>query len=233
MPRQPRLARPAPAAKNPSADESQTKALLIEVAGQLFAEVGADRATGKEVCARAKVNAASINYHFGSFDGLRAAVLVEAHRRLASLEALRAAVAHADGPEGKLAAVLRLIVGTLTGPVAHSWVIRVLAKEIASPSAAFEVLRKQEAMPKFGVIRGIVAELMELPPDHPAVARGCVSVMGPCAMLLLVDRTNLKRMFPALGVSPADADDLAGHLIRVAVTGLRAVAADVRRSSRD
>ena len=44
-------------------DEARQK--LIRAAGQVFAEVGYDAATVRQITDRAEVNVASINYHFG------------------------------------------------------------------------------------------------------------------------------------------------------------------------
>jgi TetR/AcrR family transcriptional regulator, regulator of cefoperazone and chloramphenicol sensitivity len=212
-------------------DDRATRNRLLEIAGQVFAQKGLDRTTGKEICARAGTNAAAINYHFGSFDRLYAAVLCEAHRRLATLESLQSAVAAADDAEAKLEAVIRLIVSSLTGPVSSSWVVRVLGREIVAPSPAMAILRKKEAGPKIGVIRHVVAELMGLPEDHPAVARGCVSVMAPCFMLLVADRRIFKRMFPRFEIAPGDAEAIVRHLVRFAVAGVSAVATESKRGT--
>lgn len=209
-------------------DDQGTRERLLEVAGQVFAEQGVDRATGKEICARARTNVAAINYHFGSFDRLYEAVLCEAHRRLATVESIQSAVVAAASPEAKLEAVFRLIVSSLSGPVSSSWVMRVLGREIVSPSAAISVLREKEVRPKVQVVLRVVAELMGLPADHPAVARGCVSAMAPCLMLLIVDRRTFTRLFPHFQVNPGHADAIVRHLTRFAVTGLAAVAAVVR-----
>jgi AcrR family transcriptional regulator len=214
----------------PPIESAGTREKLLETAGQVIAEKGVDRATSKEICARAKANVAAINYHFGSFDRLYEEVLCEAHRRLATLESIRQAAAGAPDARGKIEAVVRMIVGALTGPLSSSWVIRVLSREIASPTKALEALQRREALPKFGLMRQIVAELMNLPVTHPAVARGWLSVMGPCALMLIMDRSSMKRMFPEIGLSPADADALVKHVVTFAVAGLKAVADDVRRS---
>lgn len=209
-------------------DEQGTRRKLLEAAGRTIARKGVDRATGKEICAAAKTNAAAINYHFGSFDGLYEAVLCEAHRRLATLESLQSAVAGAGTARAKLEAVIRLIVTSLTGPVSTSWVVRVLGREIVSPSPALAVLRAKEVWPKVQVVRRIVAELMALPESHPAVARGCISVVAPWFMLLVVNRQMFHRMFPRFGLTPRDADAVVDHLVRFAVAGLEAVAREER-----
>ena len=47
-----------------------THARLLEVAGQIFAEQGFQAAKVRNICARAKVNIAAVNYHFGDKLGL-------------------------------------------------------------------------------------------------------------------------------------------------------------------
>ena len=49
-------------------DGATTRAQLLEAAGEIFAEKGLDRATGKEIADRAGTNSAAVNYYFG---GLR------------------------------------------------------------------------------------------------------------------------------------------------------------------
>src|SRR5262249_8914772 len=169
-------------------DDQGTRRRLLEAAGQVFAEKGFDRATGKEICQRAGANTAAINYYFGGMEGLYEAVLQEAPRRLVTVEALTTAIAGEADAKAKLETFIALLVRALTGPASSSWVLRVLAREVIAPSPAFEALREKEMYPKSRLMKGIVAELMGLPEDHPAVARGCLSVIGPMVMLLICDR---------------------------------------------
>ena len=166
----------------------------------MFAEQGFDRATGKEICRRAGVNAAAVNYHFGGMESLYVAVVREAHGRLLTLASLSAAITGKSGAEAKLRAILELLIGAITGPAATSWVLRVIGREVVAPSPALGGLRAKELFPRAKLLKGVVAELMKLNPEHPAVARGCVSVLAPCLMLLVFDRRTLRRMFPSFGL---------------------------------
>jgi AcrR family transcriptional regulator len=225
------LHRLPPGAGGPRADQ-QTRSALLEAAGQVFAEKGFDGATGKEICRRAGANTAAVNYYFGSMRGLYAATLWEAHSRLVTFEALSAAVAQKADPRAQLRAVISLFVATLTGPVASSWVLRVIGREITSPSPALDVLRQKELLPKSRILRRIVGQLMGLPENHPAVARGCLNVLAPCFMLLVGDRQTLSRAFPQIGLTPQDGPALVRHMVRFALAGLTAVAAEERGASR-
>lgn len=53
---------------------SYTRARILEVAGRLFADKGHDHTSLREVTAEANVNLSSVNYHFGSKEGLVQAV---------------------------------------------------------------------------------------------------------------------------------------------------------------
>ena len=72
----------------PRQDGDATRQHILETAGRLYAEKGYARVTSKEICTRAGVNMASVNYQFGGKDGLYEAVLIEAHRQILSLEEL-------------------------------------------------------------------------------------------------------------------------------------------------
>lgn len=76
-----------------SVPESGAKLRLVEAAEQLFAERGFEAVSVRDITKRASMNIASINYHFGSREGLVAAVMTRYitpinDERLARIEAL-------------------------------------------------------------------------------------------------------------------------------------------------
>ena len=58
-----------------AARSMRTRAKLVEVAGQMFSDLGFDGATGHDICRKAGVHSAAIVYHFGGMAGLYRAVL--------------------------------------------------------------------------------------------------------------------------------------------------------------
>ncbi|KAB0266395.1 TetR/AcrR family transcriptional regulator [Microvirga brassicacearum] len=210
-------------------DGANTRAQILQAAGEVFAEKGLDRTTGKEIADRAGTNSAAVNYYFGGVAGLYEEVLVEAHRRFVSYEALTTIATREGTAEEKLRSFIELVVTTLTGPASSSWAFRVLSREILSPSPFIEALRMRELQPKKLLISAIVGEIMDLPADHPAVASGCFSVVMPCAMLLVADRHLLTQLFPILGGGPGNTESLVDHLVRFSLAGLVAVAEPYRQ----
>jgi len=211
-------------------DRQSTRAQVLEAAGHVFAEKGFDRATGREICDRAGANTAAVNYYFGGMDGLYAAVLEEANRRLIPLATLASTVAAKPDATAQLQAIIELGVEKLTGPVSSSWVFGVIARELVSPTPALYALRQQQGVPKARIITSIVARRMDLPADHPAVARGCLMFMGPFVMLMIGDRMSLKQFIPELDLSPGGAGALSRHLLTFLLGGLAAAARDVREA---
>ena len=73
--------------------ESGSKRKLLDAAEQLFAEKGFEAVSVRDITQLAKTNVASVNYHFGSRDGLLALVMTRymnpvTEERLARLETL-------------------------------------------------------------------------------------------------------------------------------------------------
>jgi AcrR family transcriptional regulator len=211
-------------------DRRSTKAQLLEAAGHIFAEKGFDRATGREICERAGANTAAVNYYFGGMDGLYAAVLEEANRRLIPLATLASTVAGQPDAKRQLQAIIELAVEKLTGPVSSSWVFGVMVREFLLPTPALDALRRQQGIPKARIITSIVAELMDLPADHPSVARGCMMLMAPFVMLLIGDRLSLKKFLSGLDFGRTGAAALSRDLLAFMLGGLAAVARDAREA---
>jgi AcrR family transcriptional regulator len=217
-----RAQRKAPA-RRPS-----TREQLLETAGQVFSEKGFAGATGKEICERSGANAAAVVYHFGGMDKLYAAVLQEARQRLAPSEALAAAVERETDSQAKLTAFIGMLVGVLSGPASSTWAVRLLSREVISPSAIFDEMRNKEMRARAAILTSIVSELTGLPADHPAVARSCINIMAPFGILMLIGPQRIERVFPVLSFGPESVQDTTRHLVQFALGGLAAIAREAR-----
>src|SRR5579863_7482851 len=154
-------------------DRQGTRQHLLEAAGHVFAKKGFERSTAKEICERAGTNTAAVNYHFGGIEALYAAVLNEARSRIFSVRAIALAVEGKTDPRAKLQAALDVVVQTLLGPVSSSWVLQVFGRDMVTPSPTTYPAKEKLLLPFARIFRGFICELMGLPEDDPAVARGC------------------------------------------------------------
>lgn len=202
-------------------DGESTRAQLLDVAGRLFAEHGYLGTSSKEICLRAGVNMAAVNYHFGSRDGLYQAVLIEAHRQVVSVEDLATFAAADRPPREKLRGLVAHFV-TQARLGEQSWGFRVLLREIMAPSPFVNTLIEEAVAPKAGIVSRLMAEYLGLPADHPAVQRSLMMTIFPCIALLIAPQVLRDKVLPALGPNaPGLLEDMTTFLL----AGLDALAA--------
>lgn len=207
-------------------DGLETRRALLEAAGRVFAEHGYAKATSKEICQRAKANVAAVNYHFGSKDALYGAVLEEAHSRIVSLESMAAVAASDVDARAKLRLLLSRLAQQIGKRDSDGWELRVLSRAILSRSPMMSGLIERQIAPKAALLRGILAESMALPADHPAVSRSLINLIGPFLMLLVTDQRIQRKVAPHLDLQH---EAFAEHMVTYAIGGLQAIARAARR----
>lgn len=191
-------------------DGDLTRARILESAGQLAAECGYANMTSKQVCERAHVNMAAVNYHFGSREGLYAAVLAEAHDRLFTLERLRQVLAEGTARE-KLSRTLDELLAHLHGP--RSWHVRVLAREFFSPAGFVDPFLQEKVHPKARLLRGLLSEITGIPQEASQLDCCIASSMGTCMMLIMLDPAFANSLFPNLAEKSASLDQMVKDFI--------------------
>jgi len=157
-------------------DVTQTR--LLDVAGQVFAEKGFEGATIREICQRAEVNIASVNYYFRDKERLY-------------IEAVKSACQGADEetpfptwPEGtapliKLRDFIHTQLRRMLSPDGPSWRRQLLLRELAQPTAACAAFVQAHVRPSAAILGAILQELL---PDIPERKRRLIafSIVGQC-----------------------------------------------------
>lgn len=203
-----------------------TRMRLLEAAGEMFATHGFEGTTGKQICEHAGVNPAAVNYHFGGLEGLYEAVLMEARTRVVGREELLFGLLDApSSPHEKLRTLIALVVRGILAKRQASWILRLFSREIANPSGVGARILAATARPRVERVRGLVGEMIGLPPDHPSVALACISIAAPMQILLIADRDLVRTVHPALDLSREGEEALIEHFYRFAMAGLEALKA--------
>ena len=224
-----RMARAARKLPGRREDGATTKAQILEAAGEIFAEKGFDRATGKEIAERAGSNSAAVNYYYGGIEGLYGEVLLEAHRRLIAYDRLVALAEGPGDPKEKLKSLIGLIARTVTVPARATWALGVLGREVLSPSSAFATLVDKEILPKKLVITSIIGQILGLSHDDPIVTRCALNIISPFAMLVVGNKQIFTRVLPGLNPAEPNAqEEIVEHFQRFAMAGLEATASALR-----
>jgi len=117
-----------------------------------------------------------------------------------------------------------MIVRIVTSPVSQGWAVRLFAREFVAPSTVYGRAHDRTFAVRAKMLKAIVGALTGRAPGDPLVARGCLSIIGPCALLLLVNRAKLKRMLPSWSFDTDSVPLLTRHLVDFALAGLDAIA---------
>lgn len=202
-------------------DGEATRTRILEAAGALFAAGGFAETTSKAIAARAGVDLASINYHFGSRNGLYQAVLAEALRRLVDLADLQRLTRSARAAPDKLRALIDQLVPRAADP--QGWHLTVLAAEALAPSSHIQVLMQSEVAEKASLVTALLSEITGIPARNQALVRCLVSVVAPC-MLLQIGRRGISGPLEAILRMPRKV--VVDHLHTFALAGLNAIGAE-------
>lgn len=163
------------------ADGAETRAKILDAAGRIFARYGYDAATSKQICAAARVNAAAVNYYFGSRDALYAAVLKEAHTRLMSLDVLARLENSGLPPQEKISLLLDLYISAIL--CSDAWHMEIWLRELLQPTQFFQKIFQAEVLPKLRAVLRLFAAHLALPPDDKRLCLCLYSVVSPFALL--------------------------------------------------
>ena len=211
----------------PRRDGLSTRGMVLEAAGHIFAEKGFVKATSRDICERAGVNSAAINYYFGGKEGLYEEVLVEAHRQLVSLEELCAVVDSGGAPEDKLRAFLELSVrAALKAP--ELWGLPVLLREVASPSAHLPAPLVETVLPKLNLVHGLVCDITGFAPGSERARHATAMLILPCMFLVLFPEKVQSLLLPGFAEKPEEVLDA---MVTYALGGLRAMKEEAATAS--
>jgi AcrR family transcriptional regulator len=210
-------------ANPPSASPAETRQLILQAAGEVFAEAGFRNATVRAICQRAGANIAAVNYHFGDKERLYIAVLrfaqEYAHGKYPSDLGLKPGAA----PAARLRAFIRSFLFRLfdQGPVA--WHANLMAREMVEPTSALDLVVAEKIRPQAVQLREIVTALLGRSAT-PQVVRLCAcSVVSQC-LFYLHCRSVIQRLFPEQAYDARDLEVLADHITRFSMAALKELA---------
>ena len=202
---------------------ANTKARLVGAATELFAAHGFHGTKIRDIAARAGVNVAAANYHFGSKKALYLSVLRE---RFAVVRA-RIARQAALSPRGLgrmpraalvelLAARIRIMFDVMVGPPGlHG---QLMLRELSNPSEAFPVVVEEFIEPMVAEMSAIVGSLV--PTLDAERVRRCVASVAGQVQFYLVAKPAVQRLFGPNAYSKPWIRDVTDHILRFTLGGL-------------
>jgi AcrR family transcriptional regulator len=151
----------------------------LRAAGPIFAEKGFEQATVREICERAGVNPAGVNYYFGSKQDLYKKVVMYA-RRLREEQARLPNWPPGTPADQRLRSFVATMVEQVLGEGGEPWQFQLIIREILEPTEACEEMVRETFRPYFDVLVGILAELFPRQVARDHLEQLALSVVGQC-----------------------------------------------------
>ncbi len=191
----------------------ETRERTLEAAAEVFAAKGFRAATVREIVARAKVNLAAVNYHFGDKRRLYAEALEREMRRVHSRHPLDGGLPAGAPAERRLRAFVTGFLHRVTDRESRAG--RLMAREMIEPTAALDRLAERVIRPIYAGLVALVRELRKMSAAEAEFA--AKSILGQilfykhCAPVVERIDGRLPRL-----------DALAEHIARFSLGGVRA-----------
>jgi len=211
-----------------SVASEQTRARLVDAAGEMFAELGFHHTTVRQICQRAGANIAAVNYHFRDKTGLYTEV-VRQSMRAARLDAVRAAFDQNAPPEQILRAVIKTRLESLRSLHLGDWHFRIFAHELAKPTPAINIVVNEAIRPLYSRMCMLLGNILGLPPDHEKTRLCAHSIIGQILFYAFA-RPVINRLAPEMKMSATHIDLLADHITEFSLAYLRQANAKRRPS---
>lgn len=199
---------------------SQTRARLLDAAGEVFAEHGFRSATIRDICRRARANIAAVNYHFGDKRRLYTAVFRYAYDCALEKYPPDLNLSPACAPEDRLRAFIRAFLCRIFDEGRPAWHGRLMAREMAEPTGALDDLVEQSIRPQFELLQSIARELLGRRAGRPLVRSCAFSVVGQC-LYYWHGQQVIRRLFPEQRFGPSDVAQIADHIASFSLAALR------------
>ncbi len=166
---------------------------ILTAAGPIFAELGFEKATVRDICRAASVNVAAVNYYFGDKQRLYLETVKYAYQ-LRSTRAPMPCWTRGEDPETVLRSFVQALAQRVLGPE-QNWIHGLLLREVLSPTAACLTLIDDYFRPQMDFLVDLLGRLL---PQGVSMARRrkvALSIVGQC-MFYRVAAETVKLMVP-------------------------------------
>lgn len=194
-----------------------TRERLLEVAREVFSEEGFQGATVREICRRAEVNLAAVNYHFNSKEALFASALdFKPLHDLCNKESM------------ELCAKIRLqrfiedfmaqLMDNQCSPQC-----RLMMRELTEPTLALDRIVQDVIAPLHVYLGKLVGAALGTEVSEEELRRCVFSIFGQC-LFYRHSYAVIQRLHPELNYDPGEIAATAQHIAQFTLAGLERLA---------
>ncbi len=200
---------------------SSTREKIFEVAGPVFAEKGFQSTTVRELCDKAGVNVASINYYFGDKQNLYSELVRNAQKRCESQHPLPQWEADTL-PEQRLYDMVLTLLQQLSVAQTAPWEVQLLMREVLNPSRGGVEVAEEYFTPFFKILLDVIESMSIEPQSLSKLAEIGLSVLSQCLIYRYGSETIAKIAPNVLGLDgKPDVESLALQITHFSIAGIK------------
>lgn len=207
-----------------------TRDRVLRSALEIFAERGFKEATVREICAKAGVNIASVNYYFRSKEALYAEVLAYAFREAEVRYPLLGGSEAAEPAEARLGRFIHNFLRRITDETNLGWHGKLIARELADPTPALDRVVESAIRPVFQSLREILPAILGPGWGASDIDRFIHGILGQC-LVYRHSRSVTERLCPELIAGSEAIEQTAELIVRFTLAALHQLASDRRAAS--
>jgi TetR/AcrR family transcriptional regulator, regulator of cefoperazone and chloramphenicol sensitivity len=192
---------------------------LLQVAVEVFAEFGFRDATVREICSRANVNLASVNYYFRNKESLYVHALAFAFQEANRLYPQDKALETDLEPEQRLTWFISNFLQKMLDDSHLGLHSKMIAREIADPTNALAEIIEKAIVPQFNLLSDIIRQILGDRTDKAIINRCLLSIFGQCLMFKH-SRSIIDRMYPELIEDEKAIQACAEHIAKFSIAAL-------------
>jgi len=201
-----------------------TRQALLEAAADVFADVGFQNATIRDICQKAGANVAAVNYHFGDKSALYAEVLRVQGQLARQLFPIEQEL-HPDAPAAqRLEGFIRTFLNRVLSEQLANRHGRMMAREMVEPTPALDPLVRDVIQPQWDELLGILRDLLPDRTPGETLRMVACSVVGQ-VLFYAHCRPVIGRLQPREGFDFIEPERLTDHITRFSLGAIRDLAA--------
>ena len=201
----------------PAVEASEnTRERLLVAAREVFSEHGFKGATIREICSRAGVNVAAVNYHFKGKEALFSAAL--------NLEPINTLICSSDSvtcSKARLAQFLQEFMAKLMNETGTPQ-SQLMMHELVEPTLALDSIVKDVVAPLHDFIGQLVRNIVGEDIPQQEVRRCVFSIIGQCAFYRHSSEV-IRRLHPNLRYDQKEIAATARHIAEFSLAGLQRI----------
>jgi len=211
---------------NRNTDSTQQK--LLTAASEVFAENGFKNTTVRDICNRADVNVAAINYHFGNKEKLYEAVWENSNRAAVKKRMDELDLARTDAPEKRIRLFVKTLLRNILDQNRPEWDFRIVAHEMISPTASFDKIVDRAIRPGFLVLKELVQEMLGEDAPKEKVEKCTLSIIGQCLYYRFANPV-VRQLLPKQTFDEKGLDEIADHITGFSLSSLKQIRSEIEK----